>query len=159
MNYKAIFLSTLLIPFAIMSNTDIETRIQELKNDQYEKEQELAHISEIIEEKELLIESMMGAAIAFAAKKYTSPDERSQFSKEIIEFGKRLDDAVATGNINDVFIKEIFDDANDSGVGRIRSIMIRRYTEQLVLLKLVKLYEAAFQKYLEINLELETLQK
>lgn len=164
MMYKNILLTVLLVPFVIASNSDIDARIQELKNARDEKSLELSNISKTIAEKESLIEAIesKGRIIYSKISDKLNEQEAKEFKNELNTFEDNLGQALAKKNDIQPLLMKVFINGHkdtEDELESIKSLVIRHRVEYILLKKLFKHYEKCLQELIKIDHELDNLQK
>jgi hypothetical protein len=164
MTYKNLFLSVLLVPFALTSNAKIDIRIQELQNKLAAKEIELSAISKIIAEKEVLVNSLLiiGSDIASSILSDLNDQEKAKFKEEFYIFLESVKDALEfKKNIKDVLLEEFIDLSIDATVklAEFKSLILVRSVEKVILKKLYESFAKCLQELSDIGCELGELQK
>ncbi len=174
MNYKNIMLAAFLLPVTITSyGQSVETRIQKLKEAQFQKELELSEIGEMIDKKCDLLTSYKSNAFYYwkhlQEKKINELQEKNKLSKEDCEkaiagleilfeeclknIGTAFD---AAKDIKRLIQNELFD---TNGFENLRLALLRVVFEQHLIEKLIVKYEACIQELIIINKELISLKK
>jgi len=162
MTYKNIFLSALLVPFAISSNIDV--RVQELKSDLAKKELELSAISKTIAEKEGLVNSLLiiGSNSFASIVGDLNDEEKAKFKEEISLFEKNLKEALGfKNNIKNILLQESLDISINSTntVEKFKCLVIIHSVENFFLKKLFASFAKCLQELSDIGCELVELQK
>jgi hypothetical protein len=159
MNYKNIFLSILLVPLTAMaSDTDVTIRLQKLKTDYFERLLKLSQMSDTIIQKQNAIDDMMQRICPIAAK--LDKHELEKFQDEYRKFGARLDKALSENNIKGFISYEFFEDVNNNDdLVIVKSLFIKYGIEKALLKELVKQYEEYMQELLDLDAEIEKLQR
>ena len=158
--YKKIMLSLLFVPFMVLSKSDRDSQIEQLKNTQRDKEKEIALIIKAIDEKENLIDSI------FLKVNNILPNLGYEYREDIFEEINSFEIDLQQALIQHKSIKDLLDNdfTNDSNkskfeLKRMKYIVIRYTLEYMNLHKLIQQYEQCLQELLELNYKLEELQK
>ena len=164
MTYKNLFLSVLLVPFALASNAKTDIRIEELKNKLAAKELELSGISKTIAEKEVLVNSLLiiGSNRFSLIIDDLSDEEKAEFKEEISLFEKSLKKALEfKKNIKDILLQESLDISINSTntVEKFKCLVIIHSVENFFLKKLFSSLAKCLQELSDIGCELNELQK
>lgn len=167
MTYKNIFLSTFLVPFTILSDSNVDARIQELKKAQHEKEQELSIIIKMIDEKEIIIDSMISKArtVSPHITAQLDDEETEELRAGIKSFQINLQQALINQKTiedffnTDLFNKDVLNTENAFELKRIQYLFIRYTVEYAYLKRLIEQYGKCLQESLEIGWKLDKIQK
>lgn len=158
--YKKIMLSLLLLPCMVVSKSDRDCQIEQLKNAQRGKEEEIALIIKQIDAKESLIDSIYSKANNILPN--FSHEYREDIFEEINSFEIDLQQAlIQHKSIKGLLDIDFTNDSNKSEfeLKRLKYIVIRYTLEYMSLHKLIEQYEISLQELFEINNKLEELQK
>jgi len=158
--YKKIMLSLLLLPCMVVSNSDRDCQIEQLKNAQRDKEEEIALIMKSIDEKEVLIDS-----IVVKVQKIT-PNLGYEYGEELQEemdcFESSLQEALMHCKSIESLLDYNFIKRSNKGeleLERIKYLIIRYTLEYINLHKLIQQYKKNLQELVDLHCKLETLQK
>lgn len=171
MTYKGMFLSALLVPVAVTSygKTDVEQKIQQLREKRYQKELELSELGAKISEKQDLLASMWSKTNDFvlemAEKKKLSEQEVEAFLKEINDSADSFETYIehvlaAREDVKQKFVKTLLKTENRSleDFEAAKFYVIRNILEHNLLKVLLESFEASLQEMIEIDRELDVLQ-
>lgn len=152
-------LSLLLLPCMVISNSDKNYQIEQLKKAQCEKEEEIVFIIKQIDEKELLIDAFYLKAIN-VLENINCDDIDLLEEANILEFN--LQQALIQHKSMKIILESDF--VNDSNknkfeLKRMKYLVIRYALEYMNLYKLIHEYEKCLQELFEINNKSEELQK
>ena len=157
--YKKIMLSLLFIPCMVLSKSDRDCQIEQLKNTQRDKEEEIALIIEQIDAKENLIDSIY-FKIGNICPSLT--DEWDDDLGDILNlFVGDLQRAVTQNQPITSLVNNEFTHNDDYKftMKRMKYLVIRYALESISLYKLIEQYEKCLQDLLEANNKLEELQQ
>lgn len=158
MSYKNIFLIILLVPFTAMGSDDNALYLQKLKSDHFERMLKLSEMSDVIIQKQNLIDDMtQKTRVLFArASQSLNDEQKEQLKNEILNFGVRLDKALSEKNIKGFISYEFFDDEkNNDEFVIIKSLIFKKIIEKAILKELVEKYEEYMQETIAIEVEIE----
>jgi hypothetical protein len=177
MNYKTIILITLLAPLSTTSYAhDTQARIMELRKSRHEKLLKLSELGSKILEKEELLKSFTDKSVAIlnerteievqktCRKKGVSsidPKEvaaiRESLGNAIVDFGRALDTAIKEGKGVKSFFMNTLYDAKLEQFDLVRSMLIMRTFETVLVGNLIEQYGFIAQEIVTIEKELNTL--
>ena len=157
--YKKIMLNLLLLPCMVFSKSDRDCQIEQLKNAQRDKEEEIALIVKAIDEKGDLIDNIL---LKFQdLYPSLSAEYRENLGKTLDVFVDNLQEAIAQRkSITSLMSNEFtHDDDYKFTIKRIKYLAIRHALESMNLYKLIEQYEKCLQELFETNNKLEELQQ
>lgn len=143
----------------VLSKSDRDCQIEQLKNTQRDKEEEIALIIEQIDVKENLIDSI------YLKVKNVYPHLSDEYTANIGEifdvFISNLQEAIIQKkSIESLLSNEfIINDNSKFPIKRMKYLAIRYALEYMNLYKFIQQYEKCLQELFEINNKLEELQK
>lgn len=160
--YKKIMLSLLLMPCIVLSKSDRDCQIEQLKNTQCDKEKEIALIIKAIDEKEILIDSI------YLKYKKCIDDLNfdnlniEEISGKVRSFQIDLKNAYVFHEFLQNWFNEDFVDSDNNNaleLKRLKYLLTRYVLEYMSLKNLIEQYEQCLQDLFETNHKLEELQK
>lgn len=157
--YKKIMLSLLLLPYMVVSNSDKDYQIEQLKNAQRNKEEQIALIIEQIDTKESIIDAL------FLKAKNILPnincDEIDIIQDKMDLFAFNLQQRVIQEKSIAFILNYDFTSDNNNNkfeLKRIKYLVIRYALEYINLYKLLEQYEQHLQELFDIHYQLKKLQ-
>ena len=167
MTYKGMFLSALLVPVAVTSygKTDIDQKIQQLKETRFQKELELSDLGAKITEKQELLDHLFDLAVKSIRKTCQSLDldgkEREKFFEQVDVSSKEFEDllkrVINEKKVNGFLVKELFDEQKDvlEKFETVKFCVVRGFFETNLLKELVSRYENCMHELITIDSELK----
>ncbi|AXK61164.1 hypothetical protein C0J27_05540 [Candidatus Chromulinivorax destructor] len=148
----------------VLSKSDKDCQIEQLKNTQHDKEKEIALIIKAIDEKENLIDSIFLRIqnIVPHVIKHLDEEQIQSLDEELDFFQSSLQDAlIHQKSLESLLSHNFIDRDNDSGLKlkRIKYLITRYTLEYTRLNKLIQKYEQCLQKWFVIDYQLNELQK
>lgn len=164
MNLNKIFLSAFLVPFVLVSNSNINERIENLKKNLHEKELELSNLGKMIAEKEASIDSIRSAGITVysSISNTLNEQEEKELNEKLDIFEENIIRALnAKNDLKNILITDFSNNHKNTNneLARIKSVIIRQCVEYHFLKRLFKHYEECLQELIAIEHELNKLQK
>ena len=157
--YKKIMLSLLLLPCMVVSNSDKDCQIEQLKQAQRDKEKEIALIVKTIDEKESLIDSIV-VKINNILRNFDS-DDREDIQEEMDFFEYNLQQVLMHEKSIKSLLKNDFVNVNNKSefeLDRIKYLIVRYTLEYINLKNDIEQYKKCLQELLELNYQLKKLQ-
>lgn len=147
-----------LVPFTMTNNNsknvciNIQTRIRELEEIQFQKEREISELNEMITEKMNVFDCYKSNALDYLkSENDVALKENSSLDQLIENFKTEFDN---TKNITQMFKEGLKDSHEMVRIALLRVILEERFIEKLI----VK-FEACVQELIEINIELIDLKR
>ena len=156
--YKKFMLSLLLLPCMVVSKSDRDYQVEQLKNAHRDKEKEIALIIKAIDEKEDLIDCIFSK---FNNILPNISDEYEDIFEEINSFEFDLQQAlVCHETIKYLLDKDFTNDGNKSKfeLKRMKYLVLRYALEYMSLYQLIEQYEINLQELLELDYQLKKSQ-
>ncbi len=172
MNYKTIFLTMLFVPIAAMGRNTVDTRIQRMEENIFQKQLELSKLGALIAEKDKLLSSLKSESHdvfrliidkrmrALGQKNdgnALAQEEEARLYKELdIFYTNALMTYKNKKSVEGILVNGLF---QEDEFQSLKFYAIRYAIEQAILKSLVKKYEIHIQQLIALDTELENLQK